>query len=58
MPWQVAAPLLVRMKHLLALETSRLGSGCAAAFGAYVLRNVTTPYMDALSRGPGKGFRC
>ncbi len=58
MPWQVVAPVLVRMKNLLALETSRSGAGCAAAFKAYVLQNVTTPYMGALSQGAWAGFRC
>ena len=58
-PWQVAAPILVRIKDLLELETSRSGSACADRFKAYVLQNITTPYLAMLeAQGTGDRFRC
>ena len=57
-PWQAAAPHLLRIRDLLDLESARSGLGCAAAFRAYVLQNVTAPFVGALSSDAVLGLQC
>ena len=55
LPWQIAGPIVVKMKNLLALEAP--GQGCADAFNYYMLANVTTPFVAGLSSGASFGFK-
>lgn len=54
-PWQVAGPILVKIKNLLTLDNAK--SGCAEAFRQYVIRNVTTPFIAGLSNDAAYGFK-
>jgi len=54
-PWQVAGPILVKIKNLLTLDTTH--SDCTEAFREYVLRNVTTPFIAGLSSDAAYGFK-
>lgn len=54
-PWQVAGPILVKIKNLLTLDATH--SDCTEAFREYVLRNVTTPFIAGLSSDAAYGFK-
>lgn len=56
LPWQIAGPILVKIKNLLALQPP--GSGCQDAFNQYMLANVTTPFVAGLSNDAAFGFKC
>ena len=55
LPWQIAGPILVKIKNLLALEAPN--SGCADAFNHHMLANVTTPFVAGLSSDASFGFK-
>ena len=55
LPWQIAGPIVVKMKNLLALEAP--AENCAAAFNHYMLANVTTPFVAGLSSDASFGFK-
>ena len=44
-PWAVAAPLVLRVRALLAAQPAR--AGCAAAWRDYVRKNVTMPWVGS-----------
>jgi hypothetical protein len=54
-PWQVAGPILVKIKNLLTLDNAK--GGCADAFRQYVLQNVTTTFIAGLSNDASYGWK-